>query len=147
MSASAARIASSTAASATMQLADAIPFGGVTAEIILCSGGARGAHRGEPFAVARNHRVVGIELGDHGARDVGRAAALAQPEERPRPFTKSLDQSGLGEKAKMPRQPRLRLPQDFGELGNGQFGLSQQRQDAQPCRFTRGLEHRGEVGK
>ena len=39
-----------------VQLADAIPFGGVAAEIILRRGGARGAHRGEPLAVAGDDR-------------------------------------------------------------------------------------------
>ena len=101
------------------------------AEIILRRGGARGAHRGEPLAVAGDDRVVGIEPRDHRARDVGGAAALAQTEERPRAFAEALDQAGLGEEAQMARQARLRLAQDLGEVGDRQLGLGDQRQNAQ----------------
>ena len=51
-----------------VQLADAVPLGGVAREIVLRRGGARGAHRGEPLAVARDGRVVGIEPCDKLAR-------------------------------------------------------------------------------
>ena len=119
-----------------MQLADAVPLGGVPAEIILRGGGARGAHRGEPFAVARDDRIVGIEPRDHGAGDIGGAAALAEPEKCPRAFAEALDQPGLGKQPQMARQPRLRLAQDLGEVGDGQLGLGDQRQDAQPRRFS-----------
>ncbi len=127
-----------------MQLADAVPLGGVAAEIILRGGGARGAHRGEPLAVAGDDRIVGIEPRDHGARDVGGAAALAETEERPRAFAEALDQPGLGEQPQMPRQPRLRLAQDLGEVGDRQLGLGDQRQDAQPRGFAGRLEHGGQ---
>src|SRR5580692_5544252 len=97
-----------------MKLADAIPFGGVPAEIILRRGGAGGAHRGEPLAVTGDDRIVGIEPGDHDARDVGCAAALAQTKERPRTYTDTLDQPGRCEEAHMERKPRLRLAQNLG---------------------------------
>ncbi len=54
-----------------VQLADAVPFGGVTAEIILRRGGAGGAHGGEPLAVAGDDRIVWVEPGDQSAGDVG----------------------------------------------------------------------------
>ena len=44
----------------------------------------------------------------------------------------------------MARQPRLRLAQDFREVGNREFGLGDEREDAQPRRFAGGLEGRGE---
>ena len=58
-----------------VQLADAVPFGGVGAEIVLRGGGARGAHRGEPLAVARDHRV----LRDRAARSASRASSALPP--------------------------------------------------------------------
>ena len=130
-----------------MKFADAIPLGGMPAEIVLCRGGARGAHRGEPLAVAGDHRVVGIEPRDHRTRDIGSAAALAQTEERPRAFAEALDQASLGEEAQMARQARLRLAQDLGEVGNRQLGLGDQRQDAQARGFPRCLEHGGQGWK
>ena len=60
-----------------------------------------------------------------------RRAALGQAEERPRAFAKALDQPGFGQQPQMARQPRLRLAQDFGEVGDGQLGLGEQHQDAQ----------------
>ena len=127
-----------------MEFADAIPFRGVPAEIILRRGGARRAHRGEPLAVAGDDRIVGIEPRDHRACDIGSTAALAQTEERPRAFAEALDQSGLGEEAQMPRQPRLRLAQDLGEVGDRELGFGDQRQDAQSRGFASCLEHGGQ---
>ena len=50
----------------------------------------------------------------------------------------ALDQAGFRQQLEMARDARLRLAQDFGEVGDGQFGLGQQRKDAQP----RALGHR-----
>ena len=130
-----------------VQLADAVPFRGVAAEIGLRGGGAGAAHGRQPFAVAGDGRVVGVEPGDEGAGDVGRAAVFAQAEKCPRPFAEALDQPGLGQKPQMARQPRLRLAQDFGEVGNGEFGLRQQRQNAQARAFRGRFEGRGQRRK
>ena len=58
------------------------------------------------------------------------------------PFAETLDQPGLGQELEMARDARLRLPQDVGEIGHGQFGLGQQREDAQPRLLACGLERR-----
>ncbi len=72
----------------------------------------------------------GSSRADQGAGDVGDAAALAETEERPRAFAEALDQPGFGQKPQMARQARLRLAQNFGEVGDRQFGLGDQHQDA-----------------
>ena len=130
-----------------MELADAVPFGGVAPEIILRRGGARGTHRRQPFAVADDGGVAGIEPRDQDARDVGAAAALGQAEKGPRALAETLDQAGFGQQPQMPGQPRLRLAQDVGEVGDGQFGLRKQRQDAQAGRFAGGFERSGQRGE
>ena len=89
--------------------------------------------------------VVGrIEALDQRARDVGAAAVLGEAEERPRAFAEALDQPGLGQQLEMARDARLRLAQDVGEIGDGQLGLGQQREHAQPRllagRLERGVE-------
>ena len=94
-------------------------------------------HRGEPLAVARDGRVGGIEPRDQRARQLGAAAVLGEPEERPGALAEALDQPGLDQQLEMARDARLRLAQDVGEVGDGQFGLGQQRQDAQ-ARFLAG---------
>ena len=81
-----------------MQLADAVPLGGMRAEIGLRGGGARRPHRGEPLAVARDGRVGRIEPVEQRAGDLGAAAMLGQPEEGPGALAEALDQPGLGQK-------------------------------------------------
>ena len=114
-----------------MQAADAIPFGGMLAEIGLRRLRARGAHRGEPPAVAHHHRIGGIEPRDQRLRDLGNAAALAEPIERPASLAEAIDQPGFGEQLEMARNARLRLAQDFREVRHRQLGLGEQREDAQ----------------
>ena len=127
-----------------MELADAVPLRGVGAEIVLRRRGPRGAHRREPVAVARDHRVLRVELRDQGAGELGRAAGFGQPEERPGALAEALDQPGLDQKLEMARDARLRLPQDLGQVGHRQLGLAEQHQDAQ-ARFLAGrLEGRVE---
>ena len=84
---------------------------------------------------------------DQGAGDVGAAAALGQPEKGPRALAEALDQSGFGQQPQMTGQPRLRLAQDVGEVGDGQFGLRKQRQDAQAGCFAGGFERSGQRGE
>ncbi len=130
-----------------MELADAIPLRGMAAEIVLRGGSPRRAHRGKPLAVADDDRIFGIEPADQRAGDIGAAAALAHPEEGPRALAETLDQARLGQKPQMPRQPRLRLAQDFGEIRNRQFGLRKQRQNAQSGRFAGRFQRRGQFGE
>ncbi len=67
-----------------VELADAVPFGGMAPEIILRGGGARGAHRSQAVrGHGRSTRIVGIEPRDQGARDVGAAAALGRDGKMP----------------------------------------------------------------
>ena len=40
----------------------------------------------------------------------------------------------------MARDARLRLAQNLGKVGNREFGLGQQRENAQPGTLARGLE-------
>ena len=119
-----------------VQLADAVPLGGVPAKIILCRGGARArtaASRSRSRAMTGS---PGSSVRNQAAGNIGGAAALAEPKECPRAFAEALDQAGFGEEPQMPRKPRLGLPEDFGEVGDRQFGFRQQRQNTQPRGFT-----------
>ena len=81
-----------------MQAADAVPFGGVLAEIGLRRGGARGAHRREPAAVAQHHRIGRIEPPDQQsarcrqrrrARRADRTPSFPRGSDRPGPASAS----------------------------------------------------------
>ena len=126
-----------------MQLADAVPLGGMRAEIGLRRGGAR--LRAPTASRSRSRAMVGSAGSsrvDQRARDLGAAAVLGQAEERPGALAEALDQAGLGQQLEMARDARLRLAQDVGEVGDGQLGLGQQRQHAQARLLAGRLERR-----
>jgi hypothetical protein len=101
---------------------------------------ARRAHGGEPPAVAHHHRIVRIEARDQGLRDVGNAAALAEAIERPASLAEAVDQSGFGEQLQVPRDTRLRLPQDFREIRHREIGLGEQRKNPQARALAGGAQ-------
>ena len=74
------------------------------------------------------------------ADHLGAAAVFGQPEEGPGAFAEALDQRGFGEQLEVAGNARLRLAQNVGEVGNGQFGFAEQRQNAQARFLARGLE-------
>ena len=123
-----------------VQPADAVPFGGVLAEVGLRRGSPRGAHGREPAAVAQHDRVGRIEPSHQHLRDIGDAAALAEPVERPAPLAETIDQAGFGQQLQVPRDARLRLAQDLREVGDRQVGFRQQREHAQPRALPGGAE-------
>ena len=77
-----------------------------------------------------------------GAGKLGGALPLGQPEEGPRALAEALDQPGFGEKPQMARNPRLRLAQDRGEVGDRQVGFAQERENAQPRGLGGGFKRR-----
>ena len=106
-----------------MQLADPVPLGGVATEIGLRDRLPLRPHRCQPLAIARERRVGRVEPGNEIAGELGGPAPLAQAEEGPRPFAEPVDQPGLGQEPQMPRDARLRLAQDVGEVRDRQLGL------------------------
>ena len=111
------------------------------AEIVLRGGGAL---RAAPRSSRSRSRAIIGSLGSSWAisvaRQLGAAALLGQPEERPGALAEALDQAGLDQELEMARDARLRLAQDLGQVGHGQLGLGQQHQHAQPRVLARGLE-------
>ena len=99
-----------------MQAADAVPLGGVAAEVILGRGDTRRAHAGEALTIAGDDGIGGIKLVHQVAHELRLGAALGTAEERPRPFAEPLDEPRLGQQLEVAGDPRLRLSQDFGEL-------------------------------
>ena len=125
-----------------VQLADAIPFRGMRAEISLRGGGARLPYGSEPVAIARDRLVGRIEALDQRARNFGAPAMFGQPEEGPGALAETLDQAGFSQQLEVARDARLRLAQDIGEVGDGQLGLGKEGQHAQARFLARCLERR-----
>ena len=129
-----------------VQLADAVPFGGVGAEIGLRGGGAR---------LPAPRRAAPGRARWSGRRDRAGRAARGRPRRRRRcsasrkkaqvPSRKRSTRPGLGQQLEMARDARLRLAQNVGEVGDGELGLGQQRQHAQ-ARLLAGRLERGVEG-
>src|SRR5207245_4434904 len=54
-----------------VELANAVPLGGVPAEIGLGGAGALRPHRGQPLPITRERRVVGVKAGNELAGKLG----------------------------------------------------------------------------
>ncbi len=128
-----------------VQPADAVPLGRMRLEIGLRGGRARGADLAQAIAVARDHRVIGVEPRQQGADRESGLPLLGEAEEGPGAFAEARHQPGLGQELEVARDARLRLAQDLGQVRDGQFGLEQQSQDAQPRLLAGGLEGAVEV--
>ena len=70
----------------------------------------------------------GDQLADRTAGD--------QVEERPGTLAMLVDDAGIGEQLEMAGDARLRLPEDVGEIGDGELAMLQQRHDPQPGRLV-----------
>ncbi len=123
-----------------MQLADAVPLGGVAAKVSLGCGGPLRAYGGEPFAIAGERRILRVEASNELARQLGRPAPLPEAEECPRSFTEAFDQPGLGQEPQVARNAWLRLAQNFSEVRDGKLGLPEQSENPQPRGFAGRLQ-------
>ncbi len=61
----------------------------------------------------------------------GRRAVVDEPEEHPRALAVLGDDAGVDEQLEVPRHPRLGLAEDLGQVGDGEFGVPEQRHDPQ----------------
>jgi AcrR family transcriptional regulator len=89
------------------------------------------------FATREALLAEALEHSFERAGDVRTAAVLGKPEECPCPLPEALDQACFNQELEVAGDARLRLAQDVGEIGNGQFGLVQEGQDPQ-ARFLSG---------
>ena len=123
-----------------VQIADAVPFAGMAAEIVLRRLGVGGPQRLQPLAVAGERRIAWIEARHQVAHLRPAAAVLVEPEKRPCALAEPLDEPGIQEQPKMPGNAWLRLPQDLAKVGDAQLAVGEERQNAQPRPLSGGLE-------
>ena len=65
----------------------------------------------------------------------GAAASLGEAKECPGTLAIALDQPGFGKQPQVPRDSRLRLAQDLGQVRDGELRFGEQHQHPQPGRF------------
>ncbi len=81
---------------------------------------------------------IDVDRGPGDERVVSRR--VDEAEERPGALAVLGDEAGIDEQAEVPRHARLRLAEDLGEVGDGQFTVTQQCDDAQPGLLADGLQ-------
>ena len=127
---------------AGMQRAQPVPLRRELGEEALRGGRALRPHEGEALAVGADDAVVAVERRDDAARDIGLRRRLREAVERPGALAMAGDHAALDHHLEMARDARLRLAEDFGEVGDGQFAARQERQDAQARLLAGRAQHR-----
>src|SRR5262249_53202997 len=125
-----------------MERADAMPFRGIGAEIGIGRLGALPLHGFEPRIVEEHRRVVSRHGIANALGELGDAPALRQAIEDPGALTEAVEQPGLAKELQVPRHARLALPQNIGELADGQLAARAKEQEPQ----SRWLGRRPQTG-
>ena len=128
-----------------VQRADAVPIGGVRAEIALRGGFALALQGVGPLAIARDHAVGAVDEAENVEREPAAGRAVGDVEIGPAPLAEALDQAGLGQQLQMPADARLALPEDLREVLDAELAGGEQQQDAQARRLGRRLERGDDV--
>ncbi len=128
-----------------MHLAQLVPGLRVGREIARGMFGALLADFGETFAVGGQRAIIGVEPRGDLAHDFGAGATLRRQKERPGAFAVALGEARFHQQLQMARHARLRLAENRDQLGNRQFGLGDQRENAQP-RLLAGRRQGGKGG-
>ncbi len=122
-----------------VQRAQAVPLRRQPGEEALRRLGALGPDGIEARAVLRQGRRRAVEAGEERGDEVGRA--LDEAEERPGALAVALDEARLDHQLEVARDPRLRLAEDVGEVGDRQLALAEKGQDAQARLLRRRAQH------
>ena len=109
----------------SMQRAYLVPTRRVGAEIVGRPRLPPALHRGKPFEVALDLRIAVMHPVHQPLHEVPRGLGVRQPEEGPGALLIAADQPGFEQELEMPRDARLRLVEDFGEIGNGEIAARQ----------------------
>ena len=89
--------------------------------------------------------VRAVERLEQGSEDRSRRTMVCKVEERPRALAVTLDEPGLHKELEVPRDARLRLPEDVGEVGHGELTLAQQGEHAEASLLGSRPQHRQDL--
>ena len=109
----------------------------------VCGGGALGAYRLQPGKVRLPR--LGIAAGSCQAIDGGKDRPAqrcgTKPHEHPGALLGARHQPGIGKDAQMPRDTRLALAQNSGQLPHAKFHAADKQQDADPAGVRHGAKN------
>ena len=109
-----------------------VPDRGDPFEVLAGRVGPAAAHEVEPFEIGGDHGVGRVDGGERRGEEREVSADVDDPEEGPGAFAMFGDEAGVDEESEVTRHAWLRLPQDFGEIGDGEFAVTQHGEDPQP---------------
>ena len=114
-----------------VQRAQPVPLRGKPGEVRLRGPGPRLAHRRKPRPVGMEAAVARIDLADQPLDGGPDRVPVGEAEERPGALPVPLDEPGLDEELQVPRDARLRLAEDVGEVRDVELALGEERENAQ----------------
>jgi hypothetical protein len=88
------------------------------------------------------HRVGRVERAEEMLGEPRAGLGLGEPEIGERALGRAGDQAGIEEELQVARDARLALPEDGGEVLDGEVAGREQRQDSQPRRLAGGPQRR-----
>src|SRR5260221_5145622 len=121
-----------------IERADLSPLRGIGAEIGRGRFGARPLDLIEPLSIQRDDRIVVRDEPGEETRQRARSRAPGEPIENPAAFTQTVQQPGIAQQLQVTRYPGLALPEDCGELADGELAAPAKGKNRQPLRFGRG---------
>ena len=117
-----------------------VPTRGVLAEIARGPLLSLALHRVEALQIALELRVAEMHAGHEPLHEIALDVGIGETEIGPGPLLITPDQPGLEQELQMPRNPWLRLIEDFGKVGNGEIAARQQCKNAQSAGFSGRLQ-------
>src|SRR6185312_14705929 len=103
-----------------MQRAQPVPFGGIGAEIVASTVLPALLDGIEPLEIALDRRVGSVQPRNHSRQKVANPVAVGQAEVGPRTFLVTMDEIGFQKQLQVSRDRRLRLAENFSQVGNGE---------------------------
>ncbi|MNL45050.1 hypothetical protein D3C87_1676650 [compost metagenome] len=124
-----------------METAKFIPFRSVAAEIGLGTFSPLMLDGRKPFAIANQNRVIIGRSSKQRLDQRSSRTVLRQAEVSPGSFLIAVDQRVFVEKLQVAGDTRLRLPENFGQVGYRQVALCQQGEQPEACRLPDRLQN------
>ena len=133
-------MAASTVSAAACSERSSSQIGAICSKYSLRRGRPARAHGVEALQVGGEHRVVGVDGVERRSGERAMRSRVGEAEERPGALAVLDDQPGVDEQLQVPRHAGLRLAEDLGQVGDGQFAVAEHGDDPQPRLLADGAQ-------
>lgn len=123
-----------------VQRPNPVPVGGDIGKVLLRRVRSAAAHRREPIEICCQRHVELVDRSQHVIDERSQRTVRNEREVHPSALAVAIDDSSLDQEFQVPRDARLRLTTDVGEVGDGELTVAQQGDQPQSGRFTHGAQ-------